>query len=104
MDSVDPNLIPALTPPEGVTPNFVDPETYVYLPLVFSFVCLALATIMLAARLFTRLVIMKKMAWEDCTLYLVSSVPITDKQDTLLFGWVCLLRIRSLKFGILRME
>ena len=68
MDSVNPDLTPALPPPEGVTPNFVNPYQDVNTERALCFVFLGFATVLLIARLFTRIKIMKKVGWEDCRL------------------------------------
>ena len=69
MTAPNPTLTPALKPPDDVLPNFVDPWSEADLTRGFSLAFLGLATVMLTARLFTKLYIMRKMHAEDCRLY-----------------------------------
>lgn len=66
MDS--PETIPAMTPPQGVTPNFIHPDGI--LPLVHFTVgmCLGVSSLLLILRLYTRLLIIGSHGWEDCEL------------------------------------
>jgi hypothetical protein len=63
---MDPNNTPALDPPLGVKPNFVDPYTLHPTLIAVSVVALSLCTIGIAARSYTRVVIMKKFELDDC--------------------------------------
>ncbi len=58
--------VPGLQPPPGVSPNFVNPENYQNKIIASYTVFLTIATIFTAARLYTRAVIVKSIAWEDC--------------------------------------
>ena len=67
-DTVIPLLsnIPALAPPAGVVPNFVNPENqnvtiYVVLTISISVTMLAVMT-----RIYTKAYIIRKIGWEDC--------------------------------------
>lgn len=66
-------LKPALTPPPGVIPNFQQP--YTLLPYVELTIAggIAITTILVAARVFVKVRLMKKWLWED---------------STCIFGWV----------------
>jgi hypothetical protein len=60
--------LPALEPPPGVIPNFVDPPDNnntrgLVIALYFM---IALATIGFAARMFTKIYVMKQFQPEDC--------------------------------------
>lgn len=68
MNMLNSSLLPAMTPPEGVNPNFIDPNCDTYAPSIVGYLCFALATTSLVARLFTRLMVMKSMTLEDCKL------------------------------------
>lgn len=57
--------LPALSPPPGVTPNFVNPENYQSLIIALQTICLALATGFTALRIYTKLFIIKSFASED---------------------------------------
>ena len=57
---------PALKPPPGVTPNFNDAFTLEPYNIVTVALCTALGTVMVLARLYTKIHIVKKLLWEDC--------------------------------------
>ena len=64
---------PAGTPPVGVMPNLNDPpnlDTYVILTIS---ICMTLATIAVLLRMYTKILITRSLAYEDCKwLYLIS--------------------------------
>lgn len=64
--SVPLDRVPGLEPPPGVVPNFVNPENYQNKIIACLTVFLAIATIFTAAKLYTKAVIVKSIAWEDC--------------------------------------
>ena len=67
MESIlDPNKTPALQPPLGVVPNFVDPPTILGPFLAGEAVMLAASTLAVSARVFTKAYVMKKVDLEDC--------------------------------------
>ena len=76
---LDLDSIPAMIPPAGVVPNFVDPPTtapQLYELLLFL---LSIATVALAARLFTKVKIMKAVLIEDCKISArIASQSMTD--------------------------
>ena len=82
--------LPALPPPEGVTPNFVDPPNLCNQGL--NIVQCVLVTTAVLMRLYTKRFILKKMLAEDCTLatyvYMLNEVLI-DCSGWLLAAWVC---------------
>lgn len=51
---VDPSKSPAAIPPPGVNPNFVDPPSLKAAALAISIALMAIATILVAVRLFVR--------------------------------------------------
>ncbi len=57
--------LPAMPPPPGVTPNFVNPSNLRQPGLVA--VQITLATIAVAMRLYTKKFIVRRMLVEDCT-------------------------------------
>ena len=67
--SVDIYTTPAGVPPPGVIPNLVDP-IYLHTDHTFTFsLCLAVSTVAVALRIFTKLYLMKHFRAEDCTFY-----------------------------------
>lgn len=90
---------PAMEPPEGVTPDFSKPESRRVVAIAVSAVCLTLVVISSAIRLYSRLVIVKKMRLEDCRSHihgieyhiLCSPVLLTDHcgKDLGLAAFVC---------------
>ena len=57
---------PALAPPAGVEPNFVDPEDRGYILNSVATVLFCLMVCLFANRIYTRLFIIRKCAWDDC--------------------------------------
>ena len=53
-------------PPEGVVPSFDAPESNAKMVVVSSVACLAVATLALCMRVYTRLAISKKFEMTDC--------------------------------------
>lgn len=58
---------PALVPPGGVKPNFVNPPNLNTVFYVTILSCLVLPTVVLAVRLYTKACIIRKVVLEDCT-------------------------------------
>ena len=57
---------PAMSPPAGVIPNFHDPpnlDSFVALTLTL---CLSIVTLAIALRMYTKVFILRVLAWEDC--------------------------------------
>ena len=75
MDSLPPGVplseIPALKPPPGIKPNFVNPPSYANALVTVNAVFLTLMLITLALRLYTKGVLLKSLGWDDCK----SSIP-----------------------------
>ena len=64
---------PALVPPPGIKPNFVNPENqtrYFVLTIVLT---VTVSTFALLMRVYTKTCLIRKVGWEDCTLYLASN-------------------------------
>ena len=57
---------PALAPPAGVEPNFVNPEDRGYILNSVATVLFCLMVCLFANRIYTRLFIIRKFAWDDC--------------------------------------
>ena len=57
---------PAMSPPVGVIPNFHDPpnlDVFVTLTIIF---CVAFGTVAVLLRMYTKVFILRALAWEDC--------------------------------------
>lgn len=57
---------PAMLPPEGVTPNFVDPYTLGPIFVIVSSVLITIMMIFVVVRIYTRIFINRKLYWDDC--------------------------------------
>ena len=57
---------PAMSPPAGVAPNLHDPANPdVYVALTVT-LCVAFATVAVILRMYTKVFILRVLAWEDC--------------------------------------
>lgn len=65
--------IPALAPPTGVTPNFVNPQSQASMMVVTSSICLILITILSLLRFYTNLWIKKSVKADDSKFFLLIS-------------------------------
>lgn len=65
MSSLDPSQLPAMVPPDGVIPNFVDPETRA--PTVRIVICVSLALMVsfIALRIYSRLTVRVNFGADD---------------------------------------
>lgn len=63
---MDPSLTPALEPPPGLAPNFVNPPTQLPAVIAGSAFVLAIVTISVFLRVFTKVYIVRKFYLEDC--------------------------------------
>lgn len=59
-------LLPALTPPPGVTPNFTNPERQSSGFIVAGAILLAIMVVFLCCRIYTKYYIRHKATWDDC--------------------------------------
>ena len=57
---------PGLVPPPGVTPDLTSPYTLQPYQALTVVACIIITTLAVAARMYTKLRIMKKRTWEDC--------------------------------------
>ena len=71
MSLFDPNKLPALQPPPGVTPNFINPHSAGAPVGAAIGIFAALATLGFISRIFTKLWIMKEVQVEDCRRSLI---------------------------------
>ena len=63
---------PAMSPPVGVVPNFEDPANLdVYVTLTIT-LCVAFSTVAVVLRMYTKVFILRVLAWEDCGFYFLS--------------------------------
>lgn len=63
---------PAMSPPAGVVPNLHDPANLdVYVALTIT-LCVAFATVAVLLRMYTKVFILRALAWEDCEFNSVS--------------------------------
>ena len=63
---------PATNPPAGVVPDFSDPANLdIYVTLCNS-LCFAFATLAVILRMYTKMFILRVLAWEDCRFYFLS--------------------------------
>ena len=67
--SIDYAHTPALPPPPGVTPNFVDPESQANLFVSVTAVCIALMLPIVIMRLYSRVCITRSFAIDDGPLF-----------------------------------
>ena len=58
-----PGLIP---PPPGVAPNLDHPASLKHSMVVANAICLTLACVSVALRLWTRAIIVRSLGWDDC--------------------------------------
>lgn len=59
-------VLPAQIPPDGIIPNFDNPQTRVPAILGVGFVFLALALFCFSIRIYTRIAYKKSWRWDDC--------------------------------------
>lgn len=61
---------PALKPPPGVVPNFIDPPNLYDTAIAVQIVTLVLSTVAVAMRIYTKVRIIHQMAAADCRSFL----------------------------------
>lgn len=66
----------AIEPPPGITPNFVDPTSMRKYDVFGQSVCLAVSTMLVWMRMYSKLRLIKSVGWEDC------------KSTARLFQWI----------------
>ena len=57
---------PAASPPPGVVPNFDDPANLNTLVTLTITLCVTFATLAVLLRMYTKVFILRALAWEDC--------------------------------------
>lgn len=83
---------PLASPPPGVIPNFVNPESHAYQLIITVAVCLAFVVIAVSMRLYTKQFITKSMGWDDCKSNTEDMCTIADQRAvTCILGAVKLL-------------
>lgn len=60
----------AIPAPSGLTSNFIDPPSKAWLDIVTQSVCLTVATLLVAVRMYTKVKVLKKSGWDDYTSFL----------------------------------
>ena len=80
---------PALTPPSGVQPNFTNPPNMDRTVILVITLCTTFSTIAILLRLYTKLFVLRKVVFEDCTCQCRCCSGSTDVSQTLSFwdGW-----------------
>jgi hypothetical protein len=81
---------PALAPPPGVVPNFVDPPNNNPLCFAVSILSITLATVMVLVRLYSKIFCTKQLRWEDGMSPLYDGSTISDRlsnYDSCLREW-----------------
>ena len=64
--SYDLSQIPALNPPPGVIPNFVDPYTRGPKLLALSAVAIGVMYLFVMARFYAKFYVQRRLTWDDC--------------------------------------
>ena len=67
------DMLPGMTPPPGVTSDFVHPYSLQKYNVITLSVCMTVSTLFVAMRLYTNARITRTLNWEDCTILLPSS-------------------------------
>ena len=61
--------LPALKPPPGERPNFINPPSYEHTLVILEGIFVPLMLLVVSMRLYVRAKIMKKWGLDDCELY-----------------------------------
>lgn len=75
---------PAMVPPPGITPNFVNPPNLNHIVVLTLVLCMVFSTLAVVMRMYTKLFIIRKTAFEDC-MFATLSWSNTDVPQTLSF-------------------
>jgi hypothetical protein len=65
---IDLSQIPALQPPPGVVPNFIDPYTRGPMLIALSAVAIGIMYLFVVARFYCKLTLRHTVTWDDCEL------------------------------------
>ena len=76
---------PALTPPPGVKSNFVNPPNMDFIVILTISICTSFSTIAILLRLYTKLFVIRKIVFEDCTFQRRCHFSFIDSSQTLSF-------------------
>lgn len=60
---------PAMVPPSGVIPNFIDPPNLQHRVIVTLALCLALSTLTVTLRICTKFFIVRQITIDDCKTF-----------------------------------
>ena len=60
------NSLPALQPPAGVQPNFINPENRGYIQNSIATVLFCVMVCLFASRVYTKFFVVRKAGWDDC--------------------------------------
>ena len=63
---------PAVSPPAGVVPNFDNPANLDVYVTLCNTLCFVFATLAVVLRMYTKVYILRVLAWEDCGFYFSS--------------------------------
>ena len=63
--------LPALEPPPGVVPNFVDPTDRGYTLIIVGAVLMTLMVLFFVIRMYTKCFVSRKFSWDDCQFFIV---------------------------------
>ena len=63
---IDPWKIPALMPPPGVVPNFLNPESHANQTIIACSIVTAAMILFLFARMYTKIHLTRSVGWDDC--------------------------------------
>lgn len=76
--------VPAMAPPPGMTPNFIDPPNLQHVVILILTVCTSLATLTVMLRIFTKIFIIHQTTFDDCTFSCpaISKYSNTDASQT----------------------
>ena len=86
------NTLPALQPPAGVQPNFVNPENRGYIQTTVASVLFGLMVCLFANRIYTKLVVVRKLSWDDCKSALrhIDQIAMRLKiKQSVMHDWIC---------------
>lgn len=73
---------PAMAPPPGVTPNFIDPPNLRHIVVLVLTLCMSFSTVAILMRMYTKLFILRKTAFEDCRYQYLPQSSNTDCAQT----------------------
>lgn len=86
--------LPALPPPPGVIPNFVNPYSEAQSGIIENVICIILTTTIVWVKMYTKVFVMRDSGWEDCRCPALPFAEIgctmddLTLTDTMLASWV----------------